>query len=280
MKHKNKIYYNEAVINNLRLRLESANAEGKPVYFDFKMDGMLLIPFTNQFEKFDSFNNFLHDDTEVIEFTIYSENPEDRKGTPYQFIMNDESETKGKQKSDLEQTIESRLAKIQMENKIISLEKELFEKNRQIVEQDEWIFELSQKIEELKANPNHFGKFDLSALASSALEGFVKRNPDILNSLPMNGILNGFAGKQNPALTKEREVQIEVKPIEEATAKSNILNEEEAEVQQFYINLGKELEEHLGQEELDLFISIAGALCKSPEKVKTVAELLDIQNPT
>jgi hypothetical protein len=278
MYQKQKPLFNEAIVLNIRRMLENANMTGSPLYFEFKVDGMLLIPMTNQFIAFDTFREFIHSEAQTIEFTIYSADPTNKVGRAYPFLL---YEPEPKAESPLQgmgthALIEHRMERFQLDAKIQALEKEIGDHKTTIVEQDEWIEILTAQVENLKAKPNHLGEFNLVNFAAHTINAVATINPKLLKAPTINGIIKSLSPQSTPALgSPDKNVSVEITP--QHSPNSDMGNEaNQHEVIRYYVNLGKELEEHLGQEELDLFFRIAGALCQSPNKVKTVAELLDL----
>lgn len=272
--------YNEFHIQNIRRMLELSNRNGQPLYFEFKVDGMVFIPHTNQVDAFDEYKDFLYQGAEEIEFNIFSSNPLDKNRKTYAYYLKEpKQELNG---LDIKTQVNQEIERFKAQHEIAGLQKELKEKENIIVQQDEWIAQIQEKVkdyqskyEQMKANPNHFGQWDLGKLLGSMATEFVRQNPKALDKIPLlNGISNAITPKGNSTSSNtsspDRKVSFEVKEEDSETE----LSEED----KFHIGFGNKLTSKLNDEQIDCFYSISEVLITEPSKLSTVAELLDIKN--
>ena len=79
--------YSSAHIENIRRMLVNSEQAGAPLYFEFKVDGMVYIPHTNRVSAFDEHYDYINDDVHTIEFTIFSSSPTDKNRKSYAFHL-------------------------------------------------------------------------------------------------------------------------------------------------------------------------------------------------
>jgi hypothetical protein len=273
--------YNEAQVQNIRRMLDLAIRNGQPIYYEFKVDGMVFIPHTNRVEAFDEYKDFIYHGAEEIEFSIFSSNSNDKNRKSYIYHLKEQKqELNG---FDVKMQVNEEMEKFKTKLEIEQLKKEIQLKDNEILQQDEWIAdvqnrlkEFQSKYEELKANPNHFGQLDLVKLLSGLANEFVKHNPKVVEKIPM---LNGFSNAMSPNNSSsekpftEREVSYEIKEEGEANKTSSEISEDDA----YHIQFGNQLTEAFDDDEIDIYYAISNALMNEPQNLKPVAELLNVK---
>jgi hypothetical protein len=262
--------YSSAHIENIRRMLVNSEEAGAPLYFEFKVDGMVYIPHTNRVSAFDEHYDYINDNVESIEFIIFSASPTDKNRKSYLFHLKEKKqELNG---LDIKGQVEEQMERFKDKAAIQQLERELREKENTILQQDEWIAEIQERVRDMQANPNHLGKIDLAKFAGSVLEGFVRRNPKVLSKVPgLEGIAEAFIEEESQTKTlapPDRKVSFEVS--EEGT--QNALSEED----KFHISYGRKLSSALDEPQLELLFAINDSLIKEPSELKPVAELLNV----
>lgn len=272
--------YNEAQVQNIRRMLDLSNRNGQPIYYEFKVDGMVFIPHTNRVEAFDEYKDFMYYGADEIEFNTFSSNPNDKNRKSYIFHLKEQKqELNG---FDVKNQVNEELEKYKTIQEIVQLKKEIQLKDNEILQQDEWIYDIQHRLkefqakyEELKANPNHFGQIDLTKLLGGIANEFVKHNPKLIEKIPM---LNGFSNAMTPNKSTtqkpftEREVSYEIKEEGDTTKPSSEITEEDA----YHIQFGNQLTEAFDDDEIDIYYAISNALMKEPQNLQPVADLLNV----
>lgn len=263
--------YNEAQIQNIRRMLDNADKNGQPLFFEFKVDGMVFIAHTNRLSDFDTYKDFIYHGAEDIEFSIFSANPNDKNRKSFNYYLKEQKqELNG---LDVKAQVAEEIERFKTQMLLEQLQKQIQEKDNTILQQDEWIAEIQNKLLQLQANPNHFGKIDLPKFFGAMVEGFVKRNPKVLTKVPgLEGIAEAFAEtdtKATPPL-QDRKVSFEV-------SEEGKQHPELSEDDLFFVALGNRLTKALTQNQLDILIDVNEAFVAEPSKLQTVAELLEIK---
>lgn len=267
------IAYNEAAIQNIRRMLEVAQQNGTPLYYEFSVDAMRLIPPTQNIAVFDSFRSFLHPGVGYIEFKIYqSLDPVQLLSTFTYSLKTPNKEQKELSGVEMEERMLQKVDKLQLEFQIRELERELSDSRAMIEDQEKWIEELTRKGESLKEQLEQ-EKNSLKGLIKEVMPyapGLIKALPGLADTAPATATDTpskmSFSLQGDPSQNgRESSAQI-----------LHNLTEEEQKAMRYYVGMGKKLEEELSQEELELFIRIAEVLYQHPDKIKTLAQLLDI----
>ena len=273
--------YNESHIQNIRRMLDSANKIEQPLFFEFKVDGMVFIPHTNRIEAFDEYKDFIYHGAEEIEFSIFSSSPTDKNRKSYIYYLKEQKqELNG---LDIKNQLDEQMEKFKTQLEIEQLKKDILQKDNEILQQDEWIAdvqnrlrEFQAKYEEIKANPNHFGQFDLGKLLGTVASEFFKQNPKVLDKVPL---LNGLSEAMTPSKSTtnnpftEREVTYEIKEEGESDKQTPEYKGDD----EFHIGFGNKLTAKFEDDELETFYAISEALIKEPQHLSPVADLLNVK---
>jgi hypothetical protein len=301
---------NQSAIQNVRRQLEIAARAGKPIYFEFKMDGMVYIPHTNQLEDFDLYHEFINDDVQSIEFVLYSANPEDKNRRSFPFRIKEvEKASDALNGLDTKSLVQTELDKYITSQKIIGLTKELSEKESHIEQQDEWIIQISEELEALRQSAENSG--DEKWMRRIALMGkFLSHVPAVQKNETLNGVFstlgsltdtsaleqqNGGAyqnqtnqtnqtnqsNQKNERVvsfefTEEQEDQVENQSDTNpkgASTHSQKLNEGEM----IFLNLFRILEKQLSLERIQNIILILESINQQPQQIDEIMEYLSIK---
>ncbi len=300
---------NQSAIQNVRRQLEIAHRAGKPIYFEFKMDGMVYIPHTNQLSDFDLYHEFINGDVQTIEFVLYSANPDDKNRRSFPFKLKEHE--KPLNGFDTQTMVQAELEKYKTTQKIEQLSKELEEKESHIEQQDEWILQISEELEALRQSAESSG--DEKWMRRIAMMGkFLSHVPAVKNNETLTGVFstlgsltdNGALERQNFEANKndsnqssqsnpsnhysknEREVSFEFTEdekdekdekdehdVEEGKAYALKLNEGEM----IFLNLFRILEKKLSLEQMQSIILIIEAIHLQPKQIDEIMEYLSIK---
>lgn len=124
--------YNESQIQNIRRMLDSAHKIGQPLFFEFKVDGMVFIPHTNRVEAFDEYKDFIYHGAEEIEFSIFSSNPLDKNRKSYIYYLKEQKqELNG---FDIKNQLDEQMERFKTKLEIEQLKKDIQLKDNEILQ--------------------------------------------------------------------------------------------------------------------------------------------------
>jgi hypothetical protein len=192
--------YDVAKIEQLKMFLEQNAERGKPRYYEIFVDNLRVIEKTNDVAEFDSFQNFMNEDTRLIKILLYSSSEESPRNDKFIYrVKEEESKSKEQGLSGVEVTEKIQTA-LQMEkekwdNNLIK--KELEEAEERIEELEKYSEQLEAKIIELKQNQNKLGGIHLGEIAGVALEALLRNNTQLLSKYPLTKGLAGVIEQDN-----------------------------------------------------------------------------------
>lgn len=266
--------YSEKKMKLLRDYLLKEAQEGRPRYYEIKIDGIKVVPRTNDPVHFESYLETLEDDNNLIEVMIYQTSERSFNSDKYQFQISDNS---GSNKntlsgSEVDAKIQSAVERERerMENE--KVREELEKTKSDLKEAEEHIEKLQEDLKKYQGKKLHWGNVNLGELASVMVEGMVRRNPQILTKLPGGETLAGIIEQDN----KEREQETETEDAEVTIIKNTSDNKELSEDQKRFLQVLEMLEDNFDEGELMLITSILSKLIERKHDLKTVASLLDI----
>ena len=192
--------YDVAKIEQLKMFLEQNAERGKPRYYEIFVDNLRVIEKTNDVAEFDSFQNFMNEDTRLIKILLYSSNEESPRNDKFIYrVKDDDSKSKDQGLSGVEVTerIQTvlQMEKEKWDNNLIK--KELEEAEERIEELEKYSGQLEAKIIELKQNQNKLGGIHLGEIAGVALEALLRNNTQLLSKYPLTKGLAGVIEQDN-----------------------------------------------------------------------------------
>ena len=192
--------YDVAKIEQLKMFLEQNAERGKPRYYEIFVDNLRVIEKTNDVAEFDSFQNFMNEDTRLIKILLYSSSEESPRNDKFIYrVKDDDSKSKEQGLSGVEVTerIQTvlQMEKEKWDNNLIK--KELEEAEERIDELEKYSGQLEAKIIELKQNQNKLGGIHLGKIAGVALEALLRNNTQLLSKYPLTKGLAGVIEQDN-----------------------------------------------------------------------------------
>ena len=192
--------YDVAKIEQLKMFLEQNAERGKPRYYEIFVDNLRVIEKTNDVAEFDSFQNFMNEDTRLIKILLYSSSEESPRNDKFIYrVKDDDSKSKEQGLSGVEVTerIQTvlQMEKEKWDNNLIK--KELEEAEERIDELEKYSGQLEAKIIELKQNQNKLGGIHLGEIAGVALEALLRNNTQLLSKYPLTKGLAGVIEQDN-----------------------------------------------------------------------------------
>jgi hypothetical protein len=270
--------YSEKKMKMLRDYLVRCSEEGKPRYYEIKIDNIKVVPRTNDASLFELYLESIEDDSQTVELSIYQTNERSFNSEKHLFRVSPEK------------VEESTLSGVEIENKIQSavekerermanekLRDELAQVKADLKEAEEYIEHQKAELKKYEGKKLHWGNVNLGELASVMVEGMVRRNPQLLTKIPGGEALAGIIEEDN----KERENRGEETEDAEVTFIKNTEKQKEfSEDQKRFLQVLEMLEESFDEGELGLITAILSRLMQKKQDLITVAGLLDIPIPT
>jgi hypothetical protein len=210
--------YSSGKITLLRQLLENNAQAGTPSDYEIRVDGMKVIPRTNNPELFDNHEDFVNQDTSEIMIIIYDGGS--RRSTRHILSMKE----KEKKEAALLLPVTPALSGVEiermMEDKLKAqreawehnlLKKENKELKDALEEAESDSDKLVEVLEKAKANGNRIGGIHWGDIAGVAMEGIIKRNVHLLAKIPGAEALAGIIAEDNKALPEPEKEEPETK---------------------------------------------------------------------
>lgn len=207
--------YNPDQIELIKQSLQQLVDAGKPRFYEIKVDGLQMVAKTTDLTRFDNYEQNISEETEEIKFMLY-------QGTSHKYdsfthtFKEDNTPVHIPQQTlnAVPELVEDKVKQALRERDVVDYKKRIVEIEEELEENKDYVLALENQIEDLQKklefltltetskNRNH----DL-ILALLAKGGeFIKRNPQVLNNIPLLGeTLAGDMQRQN----KEEELKIQ-----------------------------------------------------------------------
>lgn len=266
--------YDQLKIDKLRHYLEDMAAKLQPRSYEIFVDNLKVIPRTEDVKQFDSYEYYMNENTEKIRILIYS-SPLSPRNDQYCFYVQQNKHEKGLNGlGEIEGIIQEKLAARDREHEMNTLRTQLTEAKQQLEEAEDYAEDLQQELNEVKSNKFKLGNINIGELASVALEGIVRRNPQLLTKLPGGEALAGIIEQDNQDKRQLAEtVSTETAASFQKKEDGNKLNPEHLQ----YIPVLQQLDNSFTTEQLQIVMQVLGKFSEDPTHLTTVAELLNIQ---
>ena len=270
--------FDQLKIDKLKHFLEDMAAKGQARPYEIFVDALKVVPKTEDPKDFDSYEYYMNEDTEKIRILIYNSNLSPRNDQ-YSFFVQKNKHDKGMNGlGEIDNIIQEKLAARDKEYAMNKLKEELEETKKQLEESEEYAEGLEEQLEDLKANKFKLGNINMGELASVALEGIVRRNPQLLSKLPGGEALAGIIEQDN--IDKEKKQITPAAPEGEASfQKKSETVEGLTEEQKRYAAFFAQLEQTFNEAQLSDVMQVIQKLAEEPGQLEPVKQLLNIQNP-
>jgi len=263
--------YSPEKIDRLRLYLQQVHEDGFPLYYEIKVDDLMVVPKTNNPALFEKFQLHLDDDSLKVSIYIYKGNS--NYSDKYHFYINAKSKEEAVQLSGLEDNSkQNQLTENQLQKRDISdLQGKISEQDEKLRQAEEYITTLESEVEKFRGKKFHMGDINLAELSSIMLEGIIRRNTHLLAQIPGAESLAGVIENDNK--TK--------KPDSAENANASFSKESDFDPLEnlpdhvrMYISFMEQLADSLEQEQLDELMEIINHVKYYPDKIKTIKSLL------
>lgn len=269
--------YDQLKIDKLKLYLQTQADRNAARFYEIYVDNLKAVHKTNDIGEFDSYEDYMTEDTERIRILVYSTNPSSPRNDQYVYRIKKQEEQKtivqsqGLSGIEIENRMEEKLQTHRERWEHEALVKELEQTKQQLKESEEYAEKLASELQEYRSKKLHWGNVNLGELASVVVEGIVRRNPQMVAKLPGGEALAGIIEQDN----KERGNTTPT-PETEVSFKKKSDTPELSEEEKGYLNFMRGIAESFDDEEIVILTQVITKLEEDPTQLKPVAELLNI----
>lgn len=265
--------YSEQKIDNLYNFLQNSKEQGESEDYEIFVDAFKVVKRTNDLARFESYSNFIQPETKTVTIVIYDGTSP--RNTKHVFTIKEDN-TNGLSGVDVDTRIEEKLRSEKEKWETDLLKKENEKLKTELSEAEAYIEELEENAEKAKDKKFRMGDVNVGEFASVMLEGFVRRNPQLLTKLPGGEALAGVieqdnAEREKALLDKSPEPEVSFKKKESASEPT--MSEEDKS----YLDFIKSLKDKFDHEQMTSVMLILDVLAKSPNDIDpTIQYLSDI----
>lgn len=269
--------YDQLKIDKLKLYLQTQADRNAARYYEIYVDNLKAVHKTNDIQEFDSYEDYMTEDTDRIRILVYSTNSQSPRNDQYVYRMKKQEEQKtvvqqqGLSGIEIESRMEEKLQTHRERWEHEALVKELEQTKQQLKESEEYAEKLAAELQEYRSKKLHWGNVNLGELASVVVEGIVRRNPQMVAKLPGGEALAGIIeqdNKERGTTTSTQETEVSFKKKSDTPE----LNDEE----KGYLNFMRGIAESFDDEEIVILTQVITKLEEDTTQLKPVAELLNI----
>lgn len=269
--------YDQLKIDKLKLYLQTQADRNAARYYEIYVDNLKAVHKTNDIQEFDSYEDYMTEDTDRIRILVYSTNAQSPRNDQYVYRMKKHEEQKtvvqqqGLSGIEIESRMEEKLQTHRERWEHEALVKELEQTKQQLKESEEYAEKLAAELQEYRSKKLHWGNVNLGELASVVVEGIVRRNPQMVAKLPGGEALAGIIEQDN----KERGTTTPTQETEVSFKKKSDTPELSDE-EKGYLNFMRGIAESFDDEEIVILTQVITKLEEDTTQLKPVAELLNI----
>ena len=268
--------FTQQKIDNLKQYLESNKEQGEAEDYEIFVDSLKVVKRTNDLSRFDNYTDYLLPQTESISILIYDgTSPRNNK---HKFILRDtEKQAEALSGIEIDNRIVERIKteKEKWDNELLRKEHE--ELIDDLAEAEDTIAELQEKLEVCRMQK---GDTTFGEVASVVLEGFVRRNPEMLSKIPGGEALAGAFIQDN----EEKQKLLNAPPSNEPEPKVSFKMEGEEEPKEVLseddkVSIGflKQLKTAFSHEQMTQIFLMLDVFKKHPDSIdKNIQYLSDL----
>ena len=266
--------YSEQKIDNLYQFLQNSKEQGEPEDYEIFVDAFKVVKRTNDLSRFESYSNFIQPETKAVTIVIYDGTSP--RNTKHIFTIKDDG-TNGLNGLDVDTRIEEklRIEKERWETNLLKQENEKLKTD--LAEAEAYIEQLEDDADKVKDKKFRMGDVNVGEFASVMLEGFVRRNPQLLTKFPGGEALAGVIEQDNADREKallDKGTETEVSFSKKSNNTQSALSEEEKS----YLDFIKSLKDTFDNEQMNDVMSILDVLSKQPDTIKNTLQFVTNQN--
>lgn len=268
--------YDQLKIDKLKHYLEMQAEKGQSKPFEIFVDNLKVVTKTDDPKEFDSYEFYMNEDTEKVRILIYNSHLTPRNDQYCFMVQKVKGEKPLNGLGEIESIVQEKLAARDREHEMNKLREELQATKEELQETEEYAEKLEKEIEYIRENKFKLGNINIGELASVAMEGMIRRNPQFLTKLPGGDALAGIIVQDNQE-QEAKLLQQRMEPQPEATFQRKENSEaqfSEVEIRQLaFLN---QLQEGFDQKQIEVFNIILGRLAAEPSRLQEIAALFNI----
>lgn len=266
--------YDQLKIDKLKHFLEAQATKGQAKPFEIFVDNLKVVSKTEDPQEFDTYEFYMNEDTEKVRILIYNSNLSPRNDQYCFMVQKTVRSTKSLNGlGEIEGIIQEKLAARDREYEMSRLKEELEATKQELEETEEYAEKLEEEIKNLKENKFKLKNIDVGELASVALEGIVRRNPQFLTKIP--GIGEGLAGIiEQDNRDKEKLLAQPQTPEPKVSFEKESAPEITEEEKRHLVYLRK-LEQTFNPQQAEMFNAVLHAMVEDPSLIPTILDLIN-----
>jgi hypothetical protein len=262
--------YSEQKIDNLYNFLQNSKEQGEAEDYEIFVDAFKVVKRTNDLARFESYSNFIQPETKAVTIVIYDGTSP--RNTKHIFTIKEDN-TNGLSGVDVDTRIEEKLRSEKEKWETDLLKKENEKLKTELSEAEAYIEELEDNAEKAKDKKFRMGDVNVGEFASVVLEGFVRRNPQLLTKLPGGEALAGVIEQDNAEREKallDKSPEPEVSFKKKSSSSEPTMSEEDKS----YLDFIKSLKDKFDHEQMTSVMLILDVLAKSPNDIDPTIQYL------
>lgn len=230
--------------------------------YEIRVDNMSAVPRTNDLELFDTYEDFITDETKAMEVIIYF--GQSRRSNRYIYTLKEQKEA-NLSGVDVDKMLEDKIAQVKKQWDYDQLKKENQLLKEEKKEADDYIDTLQKIIDDLKSK-RKLGDLQWGEIIGVAGESLLRRNSHLLAKVPGMAGLAGIIDEDNKNPKKEIESP---KPEVEASFEMKKQSAEEiSKEDKDRLDFLRQLQERFSKEELSQVLDLMNLLVGKPKAIE------------
>src|SRR5258708_1066435 len=268
--------FDEFKIDKLKHYLEDMAGKGQPRLYEIFVDGLKVVPKTEDTGQFDNYEQYMDEDTEKVRILVYNSNLSPRNDQFCFTVQPGRLEKPAGGLGEIDTIVQEKLAARDREHEMEALRKTLAITGTQGEEAEGEAEDLRQELEAVRAGKEK-KQIKGIEIMSVILEGFVRRNPQLLQKIPGGEALAGLIEQDN--LDKSGQVAMEQPAAAATFCKKEDTAPALSPEQLRYIDTLRQLEATFQQPDLETVMQILARFAATPDTLNTVSDLLNLKTP-
>ena len=262
--------FSEEGMNRLLEYIKMNQELGQPVDYEILIDGFPMVKRTNDPRLFEFYDKFLTDKTKKIEVLFYvgASNNNHRHIQRLKEEPKEKPQPQGLSGVEVEKKIQEEIKREKEKWQLEQLKERNAELEKEVEELEEELEKIEKELQEAKAKESPLKGF-LGEMGSTMVESFIRRNPQMLASIPGGQALAGFIEEDN---RKTQDAGMETEP--ELKVSFRAKDERDAREAKESLGFVKYLKEKFPGSAFDKVMEIIECLTKAPEKIDSVLNKL------
>lgn len=275
--------YDLVKIEKLKHFLESCQQNGKPKFYEIFVDNLKVVDKTNDPTVFDDYLIYVGDDTRMMKVLIYTSTENCPRNDKFLFTFKDPSQEKQLKDAqelngiEVQHRIETALQSERERMQTEQLKQSLEQTKQTLLEAEDYIGQLEDQLEANNNKKNSWKEVQLGNVASIAIEAIVKRNPQLVEKIPLLGSLSGILGDDASLATASTNTPANEQP--EGTASfSKKKDDNNPNISSEDLEFLKLLKTSFSQAQVTHVFEIILGLANHPEQIPIIHELIHSKN--